>query len=363
MNAAATSRIEFDGEVEYLDLMKSSYLIHRFVTQGYDYAVASRILGGVKKQEDWFHLWMQAGDEYLGLAERALDSKHALTAGNNFVKAALSYHWAQFFHFSRFDEKERAQAIKLVTYRRAYNLVNPKIEPLSATFDGAKLPILIRRPSENGRFPTIIFVCGSDSTKEENFFVENEYIQRGFTTVSFDGPGQGEVWPTMKMRPDFHRAISAVIDAIEHHPGVDPARIGVSGKSFGGLLVPAAAATDPRIKACAANGGYFDTSFYDWTEPLRAIRFQYMLGVRTREEAKAKSVDYNLAPYIRDVKVPLLVIHGGLDKIPSDQAKRIAASAGKPGEFVELPGGLHCCYNVAYIATPLAADWFKDKLS
>lgn len=364
MNLHAKAQpIQFEGEVDYLDLMKSSYLIHRFVAQGIDYGIASGVLARCKKQDDWYPLWSDAGRDYLALAESALAKGHRVTAGQHFIKATLSYHWAQFFHFSRQAEKDRAQEIKLACHRRAFDLVTPPIEPLYAEFEGVRLPILLRRPNAEGKHPAVILVCGSDSTKEENFVLENEFLQRGFATVSFDGPGQGEVWPAMKMRADYHRAISAVIDAVEHHPGIDAERIGLNGKSFGGLLAPAAAATDPRVKACVVNGGYFDTSFYDWSEPLRAIRFQYMLGVPTLAEARAQAVDYDLAPFIGKVNIPLLVIHGGLDKIPSAQAKRIAADAGQPGEYVELPNAIHCCHNVTYIATPLAADWLKDKLS
>jgi hypothetical protein len=30
----------------------------------------------------------------------------------------------------------------------------------------------------------------------------------GFNTIAFDGPGQGEMWASMKMIPDCHAAAS-----------------------------------------------------------------------------------------------------------------------------------------------------------
>ena len=49
--------------------------------------------------------------------------------------------------------------------------------------------------------------------------------------------------------------ITPVIDYAETLSGIDMNRIGLMGISFGGYLVPRAAAFDKRIKVCIANSG------------------------------------------------------------------------------------------------------------
>jgi fermentation-respiration switch protein FrsA (DUF1100 family) len=112
------------------------------------------------------------------------------------------------------------------------------------------------------------------------------------------------------------------------------------------------------------NGGYFDTSFYDWSHPLRAVRFQFVVGAATLAEAREHAPAYTLAPTIARLRAPLLVIHGGRDHgVPREAARRIADEAAGPAEFVEFPEGIHCCHNLAYQATALTADWLAERLA
>jgi 2,6-dihydroxypseudooxynicotine hydrolase len=360
--AAGPGEMQLCGEISYLTLMGSKNLHYRFISQGIDFSVVDNTMSAIKVQADWFPSWMAAGDRYRELAETALAQRQRITTGQLFMKAALSYHWAQCLHFSDLEEKKRGQAAKVAAYRKAHEFLTPPMRQIDVPYEGVTLPVVVRTPSEKGRHPVVVMVCGSDSTMEENFAIENEFLRRGLATVSFDGPGQGDVWSSMKMRPDFHAAVTKVLDAVIGLPGIDPDRIGILGKSFGGLLAPAAAASDKRFKCCIVNGGYFDTKFYDWSEPLRSVRFQFLLGAKTLDETKILAREYDLANYINDVHVPLLVMHGGRDKIPSSQAKRIAEDAGRPGKYVEFADGIHCFHNISYITTPYMADWFIEQL-
>jgi acetyl esterase/lipase len=51
-------------------------------------------------------------------------------------------------------------------------------------------------------------------------------------------------------RPDWQRALGAVVDAVAARPDVDARRIVVIGESWGGYLVPGLVAHDRRVAAC-----------------------------------------------------------------------------------------------------------------
>jgi 2,6-dihydroxypseudooxynicotine hydrolase len=349
------------NEISYPKMISEGNLRYRFVAQGLDLKVVEDAFGSVKAQEDWVPTWMKVGDMFRQMAEEALAAGHSLSAGDFFMKATWAYHWAQFFHFHDLDVKQKAQLAKVNAYAQARPLVTPPIQRIETSFEGVSIPIDVRIPLGRGPHPAVILICGTDSTKEENFVMGNSFLARGLAVVGFDGPGQGEVWPHMKLRPDFHKVVSLVADTICELPAIAKNRLVLLGKSFGGFLAPSAAAHDIRFKACAGNGGYFDTSFFDWNDTLRAVRFQFITGAKSLAETKEKAKEYTLAACIRDLKIPLLIVHGGRDKgIPASAAKRIADEAAGPSTFIEFPEGIHCTHNIAYKVTPMTVDWLAD---
>ena len=60
------------------------------------------------------------------------------------------------------------------------------------------------------------------------------------------------------MRPDWENVIPGMFDALAAEPEVDPQRIVLVGRSFGGLTRPAAAAGEHRLAALIVDPGQFD---------------------------------------------------------------------------------------------------------
>jgi pimeloyl-ACP methyl ester carboxylesterase len=83
--------------------------------------------------------------------------------------------------------------------------------------------------------------------------------ERGYTVITFDGPGQGRpCYDGLVFRPDWETVVSPVIDWAAARPEVDPARIALAGYSMGGGLAPRAAAFEPRIAALICIDGIYD---------------------------------------------------------------------------------------------------------
>ena len=102
----------------------------------------------------------------------------------------------------------------------------------------------------------MVLLGGLDTTKEEQLVISTLCVRRGLATLAFDGPGQGETYDRMKLMPEFDQAVSAVLDFIQLRDDVDPARVGIIGRSMGGHYAPKAAALDLWVEAVNAKGGF-----------------------------------------------------------------------------------------------------------
>jgi dipeptidyl aminopeptidase/acylaminoacyl peptidase len=85
-------------------------------------------------------------------------------------------------------------------------------------------------------------------------------LERGYNCLAFDGPGQGGVLRQREVpfRPDWEAVVTPVLDFALKRPEVDPERIALMGRSFGGYLAPRAASAEHRLAALVADPGQFD---------------------------------------------------------------------------------------------------------
>ncbi len=350
--------------VDLLKLVKGGDIIPRFVSNGFDIGEIEETLEGIHRTEDWAPEWARLGERHAGLAETALRAGHALTAGETLIRASLCHHYAQFLSFEANEEKRGNQEKKIALYTRALPLVDPPIEKVRIPFEGVSLPGYFRVPQAGARpRACVVFIEGTDSTKEESYYMGNEFLRRGMATLAFDGPGQGETFYFMKMRSDFEKATEAAIDFLAGRPEVDAARIGILGRSFGGHLAPRSAAHDSRIRACVSMGGYFDTSFYRWEEPLRRIRFQFICGKESLEETKAVAARFTLSGRADRIQCPVLAVHGERDHgVPREQAEKIVRGCAGEATLLSLPTGNHVCHNMTRYVFAHVSDWMADRL-
>jgi 2,6-dihydroxypseudooxynicotine hydrolase len=208
-----------------------------------------------------------------------------------------------------------------------------------------------------------LFFSGLDSTKEEHSNFEQVLLARGLATLTFDGPGQGEVWERMPGRVDWEKAASAVVDYVESRDDLDANRIVALGVSLGGYLVSRCAALEPRIRAACGIGGRFDQSDRDLSDPLHTPRVMHYWNVTTPEELKPYLAASTLDGAIQQMDRPLLVVHGQNDRLaPPENARRIYELASGPKRWVLYPEGNHVCNNIPHRYRPLVADWLADQV-
>ena len=337
----------------------------RFTAQGVDANDFVRVTTGLETWPEWLPAWFANGDLHAGLAREAEAAGRARSAGEAWVHAALSYHFAKFVWMVDMDRHREGTARAKNAIANFHRLLDPTARRIEIPLDGFTMAGNLRLPpgAAAGRPPLIFLLPGLDSTKEEFPRWEDVFLARGMATFALDGPGQGEVGEHSSIYPNYEVAVTAAIDALSGNDDVDLDRIGVAGVSLGGYYAPRAAAYEKRIKAAVGISGpfAFGECWDTMPEPTRDT-VQHHAGAATREEARERISRLTLEDAVHEIDQPLLCITGRNDRlIPWHQTKRIADEAAR-GEFVLFDEGNHVCNNIPYKYRPLTADWLAEKL-
>ena len=285
-------------------------------------------------------------------------------AAQAFQRASWCYHLGKFLWFE--DKKIHAELRdrSVAVYREALPYLDPTGERLEIPFESHSIPANLRRPKEGGRCPLVLVVPGLDSSKEELFAIEEEFLRRGLATLTMDGPGQSENSVHFAIRPNWESVITPLLDELARaRLEVDMGRIGLMGISMGAVYGPRAAASEPRLRALVGLAGPYNLGdCWDALNPLTKGGYIFYTKSADEVEARRKAYTLNLEGVLEHVRQPMLVIHGAKDRLfPPAQAERIAREAPN-ATLVMYPDGNHVCNNIAYKYRPLMADWLAETL-
>lgn len=336
----------------------------RLLVSGVDYNDAQALLKRIMRMEDWCAEWTTMAAMHEALGEEALRGGKTVTAGEAFLRAALYYHTGQSVYFADPEEKRRVQERQGAAYRKAMPHLRPPAQQLEIPFEGIRFLGNLRLPADRRPAPCVLLNPGADSTKEEFYTLENEFLKRGVATFSYDGPGQGLTWQAMKLRPDFEKPVGAVLDVLGQRPELDASRFGIWGRSFGAYAAPRAAALEKRIKACISIGGFYEMAGI-WDRLPNGVKdtLQFGFGVESHAAARRCAEAYTLAGVLKQMTCPLLIVHSGLDTVcPVEESERMRWEAHEVAELVVFPEGNHVCDNIPYKVRPLMADWIARQL-
>jgi dienelactone hydrolase len=335
----------------------------RMIANGVDYNDFRRVTSSLERWDDWLGAWFATGDGHRERAERARAAGHALTAGEAFARAAVSYHFAKFVWVVDVERNRAATFQAIAALAAAHELLDPTAERVEAPLGGARIAANLRRPAGVERAPLTVLIPGLDSTKEEFFRLENVFLDRGMATLSMDGPGQGECGYELPIRPDYEVAVAAVLDALVGRDDLDVDRVGLLGVSLGGYYAARVPAFEPRVKAAVGlSGPYNFGEIWDDLPVVTRETFVAKSFSADDEEGRAKAGELNLEGVAERIHQPYLAITGRLDRlIPWQQTERAAAEAPN-GVFMVHEDGNHGCANVPYKTRPPAADWMREQL-
>jgi uncharacterized protein len=175
--------------------------------------------------------------------------------------------------------------------------------------------------------PTILFFHGnggdiSGRTERFRFYQVEGY---GVFFLSYRGYGASSGSPT---EPGLVADATAAHNWLTTH-GVSPERIALVGESLGtGVAVQLAAKMTVGAMALEA-------PFTSAADVARLSYWWLPVGLLMKDQ-------FNSAPHIGDIHVPILVIHGTADEIiPLRLGEALFARANAPKEFVAVAGGTH----------------------
>ncbi len=206
-------------------------------------------------------------------------------------------------------------------------LTFPWIEPEIIHFpaqDGVQVPARIYRPSDVGAQPNgaaVVFVHGAGylhnvhnywSSYYREYMFNHFLAANGYTVLDIDyrgSAGYGRDWRTAIYRWMGGKDLSDQVDGVRYmveHEGVDPARVGLYGGSYGGFITLMALFTEPDVFTA---GGAL-RSVTDWAHYNHGYTSRILNLPQEDEEAYRKSSPIYFA---EGFKGHLLMAHGMVD--------------------------------------------------
>jgi 5-aminopentanamidase len=338
----------------------------RFIANGTSYSDFQATMSRISAWDDWCREWGRTAQRYEQLAQAAEAAGRAVTAGAAWRRAALCWHWGKFVFVDHPDEQRAAHERTVACFRRGAGTLSPPAEPVRIPYGDTSpttLAAYLRVPVTRGRYPVVIMMPGLDSTKEELQATAEYMLSRGLAVIAIDGPGQGETEYELPIEPAYERVTAAVADYLEGREEIDPDRIGGFGVSLGGYYAARSAAYEPRLRAAVALAGLYRWDLdWDTLPPQTRATFRRRSGAATEAEARERAATLTLEHAAAKITRPLLVAHGGRDRlVPAYHAERLAREA--PGAELMLdPDGSHGLTNHAFEYRSKMADWLAARL-
>jgi pimeloyl-ACP methyl ester carboxylesterase len=339
--------------------------VHRLLDNGVEYSDAMAF----HKMAAANVPWAEAG-EWLG--RRNLDrAAAARTDGFRQAERIHLLHACACFRFAQsayvFDEPEKLRLYRLVIdcFADGVALLDAPPARVEVPHAGGALCGWLFRPPGIERPPVVIVFGGADGWRE-SYYPMVSYLQaQGLAVCLLDGPGQGETRLFRKVYLDagYIDGFAAAAQSLRRDPSLGD-RVGLWGNSLGGTFAAAVSAACPEIDACCSNGGSAEPAEVLDRYPRFLDRIAAMMGHRDRDAAERMMRDLDLRERLHGLECPLLVLHGGNDRLFSETSVKALhdCSGSADREMVVWDDGDHCLYNHAAERNLLVAGWFAQRL-
>ncbi len=338
----------------------------RMVSNGMPLADFQDVTTSTQSWDEWCNALSTRGDVHAALGHDATANGYFLSAGEHYVTAAICYHFGKFLFVNNPEQMKTAHQKAIINYTKALPWLNPPGERVTIPYDTNSLFGHLRKPIGVEKPPVVILIMGLDSAKEEMFYNEALFLDRGMATLTFDGPGQGEAEYDLSICPEYEKPVQAVIKYIQTKDGLDANRIGLWGVSMGGYYAPRAAAFCHDLKGCIALSGPFNLALcYDSLPDLTRLCFDYRSGGVDNKSIREIASRMSLEKVASQIRCPLFIVSGALDRvIPSEHGSMLEKAAVNAPEIRHLvvPDGGHVVNNRAYKYRQASADWMAEKM-
>ncbi|HTM57869.1 MAG TPA: alpha/beta fold hydrolase [Candidatus Udaeobacter sp.] len=335
----------------------------QFLNAGVSAEDLDRVLGRVTSLTSWVDEWESLGRSHEQGGRDALALGRESVAAERFLAASAAYNFSQYVVFLDTDRKQRLHEACVRAYSSAAPLFEVPARPFEVRYRRRVLEGYLRVPPGRGPAPVVVIFNGTNAVKEELHWWSESFVQRGIATVLFDGPGLGRTFHKLSWVAEPRPIGTAVMNAIETHPELDPGAVVFLGMSLGGYMAIRMASHDGRIRAVAAVSPPYSADIY-WKVTLAGMRRE-LAALYQLEEREMSSVieKITLADVLPGLSCPLMISGGGHDHItPGSEAWRIFEGARCERELVFYPRGAHDCFNVLSDLRPRMVTWLARQL-
>lgn len=259
----------------------------------------------------------------------------------------------------------------LELYEKAGRYFPPPLERVTIPYDEKTIPAYLRIPHGGGKHAAVINFGGIDSFKAECFEYDEAFLAAGMATCAVDMPGVGEC--PIKGSTSAESLFSAIIDDLAKRPEIDPRRIAIAGRSFGGYWAAKTAHVEAkRLRAAVVWGGGVHYFFQqDWLRQSTHADSYLMdhdvarcsaFGVSSLEELAKIFPALSLKDqgWLDQPSCPMLIVNGKDDRQTPIDDLYILLEHGAPKSARVFPGG-HMGQTPETL--PTIVRWLKKELA
>jgi dienelactone hydrolase len=311
-------------------------------------------------------------------AEAAEKDGAIVTARENYFMASIHWGAAQWPIDENDAQNRFYNGRKRECYTKYAALADHTIEAAWIPLPGGpSLPAWFHLPPayQSGRIPVVVSLPGMDSFKEMGVAMYGDrWLSRGVGVLAIDGPGQYES-PVLDIYFSMAAWIAtgtAAVDWLTARPEVDPARIGLSGTSFGSFFGTIAAGHEPRLRAISVAAVCHEPGFhtiFEEASPTFKQRFMYMSGVTDEKKFDELRRSMTWEGHAEKIRAPYLCVAGEFDELsPLVHTERLMKRLGGPKRLVVYQDSRHSvgnvpAANVGPFPPILMADWMLATLN
>ena len=220
-----------------------------------------------------------------------------------------------------------------------------------------RLACTLTIPPGEGRRPAVAFAHGAGPADRSRLStLAAFYASRGLVTLACDKRGIGQSGGVYQGEGatetsiDAHaRDVAALARWLARQPEVDPARVGISGRSQAGWIIPLAASREPSVRWVVLVVGPTYTTGGDAAWGGLAGQGDY---VPTQSDAEIERAvrdarhGFDPLPAIRALRVPALWLFGGRDRhvstrVSVERLEPLTKEAGRDFAYAVFPRANH----------------------
>lgn len=244
-------------------------------------------------ENSWINNWSLMADKLQKRAESFENHNKLVSAASSYLRASTYWRVSlMYFKDTKDARMKKFSKNSQVCFDKSLQLGAYPGKSIQIPYENTTLPgHFYRSTTATKKAPLLIVVPGRDTWADDTMWVIDGALKRGINALTFDGPGQGMALrlQDLKFRPDFENVMTPVIDFAEKIAGVDSDRIGAMGMSFGGFLVPRAAAFDNRLRVIISDPGNMN-----WGNMI-AQRLE--VALKMTEQMRPDMIDFTLKDY------------------------------------------------------------------